>query len=107
MAGFPFSEYARAARSVLLIWSLIEAMMRAFSTLVKAWACAISVPFGVGVGVIADVFSVTFFLEECQVRPLKRQGVSKGRSAAKFRSQIGRTKAPNVMMGSQRGGWRL
>ena len=41
------------------------------------------------------------------MRPLRRTGVSKSKSARKFRSQIGRTKAPNVAMGSQRGGWRL
>lgn len=41
------------------------------------------------------------------MRPLKRQAVSKERSAAKFRSQVRRTKAPNIMLGSQRGGWRL
>lgn len=40
------------------------------------------------------------------MRPLKRGGVNKRRSARKFRSHIGRTKAPN-MKGPMRGGWRL
>ena len=40
-------------------------------------------------------------------RPLSRGRVSKGRSAAKFRSQMRRTKAPNVVQGPMRGGWRL
>lgn len=41
------------------------------------------------------------------MRPLSRHGVSKGRSASKFRSQMRRTKAPNVKQGPMRGGWRL
>lgn len=41
------------------------------------------------------------------MRPLKRNGVSKGRSAAKFRNQMRRTKAPNMIQGPMRGGWRL
>lgn len=38
---------------------------------------------------------------------MKRYSVNKGKSARKFRSMAGRTKAPNVSRGSQRGGWRL
>lgn len=38
--------------------------------------------------------------------PLKRRGVSKGRSARKFRKNIRRTKRANVS-GPNRGGWRL
>lgn len=41
------------------------------------------------------------------MRPLKRHGVNKGRSARKFRHQVKRAKAPNVAMGPMRGGWRL
>lgn len=41
------------------------------------------------------------------MRPLKRYGVSKGRSARRFRRQVGRSKAPNVVQGPMRGGWRL
>ncbi|WNK12626.1 MAG: hypothetical protein [Microvirus sp.] len=41
------------------------------------------------------------------MRPLKRHGVSKGRSARHFRHQAGRSKAPNVTQGPMRGGWRL
>lgn len=41
------------------------------------------------------------------MRPLKRSGVSKNRSARKFRSGVGRSKAPNVSMGPMRGGWRF
>lgn len=41
------------------------------------------------------------------MRPLKRKFVSKGRSARKFRSNVSRTKAPNVVMAPMRGGWRL
>lgn len=59
----------------------------------------------VGVGVIADVFIVAE-CKELSMRPLKRFGTSKGKSAAKFRNQVGRSKAPNVV-GVQRGGWRL
>lgn len=40
------------------------------------------------------------------MRPIRRLGVSKGRSAAKFRRNVRRTKAPN-MNGPMRGGWRL
>jgi len=40
------------------------------------------------------------------MRPLKRFGTSKGPSARRFRRQISRTKAPNVL-GPMRGGWRL
>lgn len=40
------------------------------------------------------------------MRPLRRMGVNKARSARKFRSQVRRTKVPNVTM-VQRGGWRL
>lgn len=40
------------------------------------------------------------------MRPLKRYGVNKGRSAAKFKRNIRRTKAPNLNA-SMRGGWRL
>lgn len=94
---------------MLFTWSLMLAMMRAFSTLLKlgsALASAMVFPFVVGVGVIADVFIIQSF-ERIAMRPLKRMGVSKRKSARTFRNQIGRTKAPNVMMGSQRGGWRL
>lgn len=41
------------------------------------------------------------------MRPLKRSGVNKHRSAGKFRRSAGRTKAPNVKAGPMRGGWRL
>lgn len=41
------------------------------------------------------------------MRPLRRTGVSKGRSARKFRNMSRYTKAPNVAMGPMRGGWRL
>lgn len=41
------------------------------------------------------------------MRPLKRHGVSKGRSARSFRNMAGRTKLANVRGGSMRGGWRL
>lgn len=41
------------------------------------------------------------------MKPLKRGFVSKGRSAAKFRSHAGRTKAANMKGQPMRGGWRL
>lgn len=41
------------------------------------------------------------------MRPLKRHGVNKHRSAHKFRRMAGKTKAPNVKAGPMRGGWRL
>lgn len=37
----------------------------------------------------------------------KRFGVNKGKSAAKFRFNSQRTKAPNVNRQIMRGGWRL
>lgn len=40
------------------------------------------------------------------MRPVKRHGVNKGRSAAKFRKNIRHTKSPNMTV-PMRGGWRL
>ena len=40
------------------------------------------------------------------MRPVKRHGVSKHRSAAKFRRNVRRTKGANVNA-PMRGGWRL
>lgn len=40
------------------------------------------------------------------MRPLKRKPVNKRASARKFRGQMRRTKAPNMVM-PMRGGWRL
>lgn len=54
----------------------------------------------------AQFYSITF-MEDCQMRPLSRGGVNKGRSARRFRGQIGRTKAANMSRGLMRGGWRL
>lgn len=54
----------------------------------------------------AHFYSITF-MEGCQMRPLSRGYVNKGRSAGKFRGQMRRTKAPNVSQGLMRGGWRL
>lgn len=39
--------------------------------------------------------------------PLKRRGTNKHRSARSFRNNVGKTKAPNVVMAPMRGGWRL
>ena len=41
------------------------------------------------------------------MRPLKRYGVDKRRSAGKFRKQIGRSRGENVIAAPMRGGWRL
>lgn len=41
------------------------------------------------------------------MRPLKRAPVRKGRSAGKFRKQVGRTKAANVAPPPMRGGYRF
>lgn len=41
------------------------------------------------------------------MRPLKRSGVSKFKSAGKFRKHVGRTKAANMQVTPMRGGWRL
>lgn len=41
------------------------------------------------------------------MRPLNRHAVSKSSSARKFRAGASRTKAPNLKMAPQRGGWRL
>ena len=40
------------------------------------------------------------------MRPLSRHAVSKGKSARRFRSSVGRTKAAN-MNGPMRGGFRF
>jgi len=41
------------------------------------------------------------------MRPISRGGVSKRKSARKFRSQVSRTKAANIPRMPMRGGWRL
>lgn len=41
------------------------------------------------------------------MRPVKRMGVNKHRSAKHFRGQSRRTKSPNMVGGPMRGGWRL
>lgn len=41
------------------------------------------------------------------MRPLSRRGVSKGRSAGRFRRDGMRSKAPNMAKAPMRGGWRL
>lgn len=41
------------------------------------------------------------------MKPSKRSPVNKGRSAAKFRGQMSRTKAPNMAKAPMRGGWRM
>jgi hypothetical protein len=41
------------------------------------------------------------------MRPLKRRSVSKKMSARKFHRGAVRTKAANMQMAPQRGGWRL
>lgn len=41
------------------------------------------------------------------MRPLQRQSVNKGRSAGKFKRNVGRTKSPNAAGPPMRGGWRL
>lgn len=54
----------------------------------------------------AHFYSI-IFMEDCQMRPLKRGHVNKGRSAGKFRGQVGKTKGANISKGLMRGGWRL
>jgi len=41
------------------------------------------------------------------MKPLKRMGLNKHRSASKFRRNSSRTKAANMAGGLMRGGWRL
>jgi len=41
------------------------------------------------------------------MRPLRRGGVNKRRSAKQFRRSSRRTKAPNMRQAPMRGGWRL
>lgn len=41
------------------------------------------------------------------MRPLKRYGVSKKRSAGKFRKNVKKTKAANLPISPMRGGWRM
>lgn len=54
----------------------------------------------------AHFYSITF-LEDCQMRPLKRGHVNKASSAGKFRGQVAKTKGANISKGLMRGGWRL
>jgi hypothetical protein len=41
------------------------------------------------------------------MRPSSRRSVSKGKSARRFRSQVGKTKAANMRSGPMRGGFRF
>lgn len=41
------------------------------------------------------------------MRPSKRYGVNKGKSAGKFRRNVSRTRGANIMPGPMRGGIRL
>nr|QJB19384.1 MAG: hypothetical protein [Microvirus sp.] len=41
------------------------------------------------------------------MRPLSRSNVSKSRSAAQFRGNVGRTKGANIVVAPMRGGIRL
>lgn len=41
------------------------------------------------------------------MKPLSRYGVNKGRSASKFRRNVGKTKKANLRITPMRGGWRL
>lgn len=41
------------------------------------------------------------------MRPVRRKGVNKHRSARKFRKHQRRTMAPNAIVAPMRGGWRL
>lgn len=41
------------------------------------------------------------------MKPVSRRGVNKRSSASHFKSQIKRSKAPNVARAPQRGGWRM
>lgn len=41
------------------------------------------------------------------MRPLKRHGADKHRSAGKFKHNVSRTKSVNVRGAPMRGGWRL
>lgn len=54
----------------------------------------------------AHFYSISV-MEDFAMRPLKRFGSNKGKSARKFRGQVSRTKAPNISQGLMRGGWRL
>lgn len=41
------------------------------------------------------------------MRPLSRSGVSKHKSASKFKRHVQTTKSPNMSATPMRGGWRL
>jgi len=41
------------------------------------------------------------------MNPLHRSGVNKGKSAAQFRGNVGRTKGANIIAAPMRGGIRL
>lgn len=38
---------------------------------------------------------------------MRRSSVNKGASASRFRGNVRKTKAPNVVVAPMRGGWRL
>jgi len=41
------------------------------------------------------------------MRPVRRSGVNKGRSARQFRKKVARTHGKNLSVMPMRGGWRL
>lgn len=57
------------------------------------------------VTVLVDSFALSSW--SLFMKPLTRSSVSKGRSAAQFRGNIGRVKAANIRVGLARGGIRL
>ena len=58
-------------------------------------------------GDCCQVSLTTLSTLEIDMKPLARHGVSKGKSARKFRAQVGTVKAANMAIGPMRGGWRL
>lgn len=55
---------------------------------------------------IDGVYTVSS-IEGFIMRPVSRGKVNKGRSARKFRRNVGKTKAANNAVMPMRGGWRL
>jgi len=49
----------------------------------------------------------SFFNWRLAMRPVRRSGVNKSRSARRFRRDTTRTKSPNMSLTPMRGGWRL
>jgi hypothetical protein len=57
--------------------------------------------------VLGDTKPQIFTTECYKMKVLHRKPVNKYKSAKRFRGSVSRTKAANMQMAPQRGGWRL